>query len=86
MLRLLLVHPLFNNSLSPVLIWDDCGKVLKPDIGLAKHSLCLWLIFSTQKLHLPPVPQICFHLLKQQFDIEVIRFFSVVSHLTSQVS
>jgi len=69
-----------------MLIWDDCGKILKPDTGLAKHSLWLWLIFSTKKLHTTPVLQICFHLLKQQFDVEVVWLFSVVSHFTSQVS
>lgn len=40
LLRLFLFHPLSNNiAFSPMLIWDDCGKILKPDIGLAKYSL-----------------------------------------------
>lgn len=39
-LRLLGLHPLSNNiTFSPLLIWDDCGKILKPDTGLAKRSL-----------------------------------------------
>lgn len=43
-----------SSAFSPALLGDGCGKILKLDIGLAKHSLWLWFIFSTKKLHIPP--------------------------------